>query len=153
MCIRDRPWLLQAVEPGGLVVGFDLATAHTRAAHACSGAHTAVLQADLMKPPLTRAGFDLIWSVNTIHHLRDPSQGVHTLAALLRPGGRIALGQSSLVPDMYFAWDARLERLTNEAVRQYYRERYALDERAIADIRSLIGLLRRAQLRLSLIHI
>ena len=146
------PWLLQAVEPGGLVVGFDLAAAHTRAAHACSVARTAVLQADLMKPPLARASFDLIWSVNTINHLRDPSQGIHTLATLLRPGGRIALGQSSLVPDMYFAWDARLERLTNEAVRQYYRERYALDQRALADIRSLVGLLRRAQLRHVSVH-
>jgi SAM-dependent methyltransferase len=139
-------WLLQAVAPEGWVVGFDLAAAHTKAAQACSGARTAVLQADLMKPPLARASFDLIWSVNTINHLRDPLLGVHTLAALLRPRGRIALGQSSLVPDMYFAWDARLERLTNEAVRQYYRERYGLDERALADVRSLVGLLRRAGL-------
>jgi SAM-dependent methyltransferase len=139
-------WLRQAVAPEGWVVGFDLAAAHTKAAQACSGARTAVLQGELMKPPLARASFDLIWSVNTINHLRDPLLGVHTLAALLRPRGRIALGQSSLVPDMYFAWDARLERLTNEAVRQYYRERYGLDERALADVRSLVGLLRRAGL-------
>jgi len=141
------PWLLQAVERGGLVVGFDLAAAHAQAAHACTAAHATVLQADLMKPPLARAGFDLIWSVNTINHLRDPLQGVRTLATLLRPGGRIALGQSSFVPDMYFAWNARLERMTNEAVRQYYLERYGLDERALANVRGLLGLLRRAQLR------
>ena len=35
---------------------------------------------------------------------------------------------------------------------RYYRERYALDERAIADIRSLVGLLRRAQLRHVSVH-
>jgi len=139
-------WLLQAVEPEGLVVGFDLATAHIKAAHAAAGAGAAVLQADLLRPPLARASFDLIWSVNTINHLRNPLQGVCSLAALLRPGGRIALGQSSLVPDMYFAWDARLERVTNEAVRRYYRERYGLDERSLADIRGLVGVLQRAQL-------
>src|SRR5207245_9023105 len=69
------------------------------------------------------------------------------LAALLRASGRIALGQNSLLPDMYFAWDSRLERLTNEAVRQYYRERYRLDERDLTAVRSLVGVLRRAGLR------
>jgi SAM-dependent methyltransferase len=139
-------WLRRAVEPAGLVVGFDLAAAHGRAAHACVTAGTAVLQADLMKPPLACASFDLVWSVNTVNHLRDRLKGARALATLLRTGGRIALGQSSLVPDMYFAWDARLERVTNEAVRAYYRQRYALDERALTDVRSLVGLLRAADL-------
>ena len=73
--------------------------------------------------------------------------GVKRLSVLLRPGGRIALGQSSLVPDMYFAWDSRLERLVNDAVRQYYRERYCLEERELTSVRSLVGVLRQAQLR------
>jgi SAM-dependent methyltransferase len=140
------PWLLQAVGPKGLVVGFDLATAHITAARASAGTGAAVLQADLMQLPLARGRFDLVWSVNTINHLRSPIEGVRKLVTLLRPGGRIVLGQSSLVPDMYLAWDARLERLTNEAVRRYYRDRYGLDERDLADVRGLVGLLRRAQL-------
>jgi SAM-dependent methyltransferase len=146
------PWFLRAVGPEGLVVGFDLATAHIKAAHACNVTSTPVLQADLMKPPLARASFDLVWSVNTINHLRDPCQGVRSLATLLRRGGRIALGQSSLVPDMYFAWDARLERLTNEAVRQYYRRRYGLEERTLTAVRCLVGFLRRAELRNVSVH-
>jgi SAM-dependent methyltransferase len=100
-----------------------------------------------MEAPLLAQSFDLIWCVNTIHHLRDPLQGVKHLATLLRPGGRIALGQSSFLPDMYFAWDARLERVTNEAVRSYYRERYGLDERDLTAVRALLGLLQRADLR------
>ena len=48
---------------------------------------------------------------------------------------------------MYFAWDARLERLTNEAVRQYYRDRYRIGERDLTSVRSIVGLLRRAPLR------
>jgi hypothetical protein len=64
--------------------------------------------------------------------------------ALLRPRGRIALGQSSLLPDMYFAWDSRLERVVNEAVRQYYRERYSLGERDLTSVRALVGVLRGA---------
>jgi SAM-dependent methyltransferase len=140
-------WLQSEVEPAGQVVGIDLATAHTTAARAHVSSQTLVLQADLLKAPFGRASFDLIWCVNTINHLHDPAGAVETLATLLRPGGRIALGQSSLVPDMYFAWDSRLERLTNEAVRQYYRDRYGLSERDLTAVRSIVGVLRRTQLR------
>jgi SAM-dependent methyltransferase len=105
-----------------------------------------VVQADLLKAPLPAAAFDLIWCVNTVNHLRDPVTGVTRMAGLLRPGGRIALGQSSLLPDMMFAWDARLERLTNEAVRQYYRDRYGLSELDLTAVRSLVGWLRGAGL-------
>lgn len=140
-------WLAAAVGARGLVVGLDLATAHIAAARATSPPQTAVLQANLLRPPLASGSFDLVWAVNTINHLRDPRAGVKLLASLLRPGGRIALGQSSLLPDMYFAWDSRLERLTNEAVRQYYRDRYGVEERDLTGVRAIVGLLRGAGLR------
>ncbi len=140
-------WLATAVGAGGLVVGLDLAAAHVAATRAAAPARSIVLQGDLLAPPLAGRSFDLVWAVNTVNHLRDPLAGVHALKTLLRPGGRIALGQSSLVPEMYFAWDARLERLTNEAVRRFYRDRYGLDERELAAVRAIVGLLRGAQLR------
>lgn len=139
-------WLSDAVGPSGKVFGIDLATAHVNAARELAPPGVHVLQADVLKAPFPRMSFDLIWCVNTINHLRDPVRGVRTLATLLRPGARLALGQSSLVPDMYFAWDSRLERLTNEAVRQYYRNRYGLSEVDLKAIRSLVGVLRQAQL-------
>ena len=138
--------LSRAVGAPGLVVGMDLARAHVIAARS-QGSAAAVLQADMSRAPLRAGGFDAIWCVNTINHLRDPATGAARLALLLRAGGRLALGQSSLLPDMYFAWDARLERLTNEAVRRYYRERYGLDERELAPVRAVAGVLRRARLR------
>jgi SAM-dependent methyltransferase len=140
-------WLCDAVAPLGTVVGIDLAAAHVSAARARASGQVLVLQADVRRPPLAPRSFDLIWSVNTINHLREPLAGVAVLASLLRPGGRIALGQSSLLPDMFFAWDSRLERLTTEAVRGYYRDRYGLSERDLADTRSIVGLLRRAGMR------
>ena len=140
-------WLSDAVAPHGTVVGIDLAMAHVSAARASASGRVLVLQADVGKPPLAPRSFDLVWSVNTINHLREPLAGVQELASLLRPGGRIALGQSSLLPEMFFAWDSRLERLTTEAVRQYYRDRYDLSERDLADTRSIVGLLRRSALR------
>jgi SAM-dependent methyltransferase len=140
-------WLHASVEPNGTAVGVDLSAAHVEAARRHLRPGATILQSDILEAPLPAGSFDLIWCVNTIHHLRDPHQGVMRLASLLRPGGRIVLGQSSLLPDMYFAWDARLERLTNEAVRSYYRERYGLDERELTAVRSLIGVLQRAAMR------
>jgi len=140
-------WLAAEVGTEGMAIGIDLASAHTTAARAVAPMAASVVQADLMRLPFAGADFDLVWSVNTINHLRDPVAALRNLATLLRPGGRIALGQSSLLPDMYFAWDARLERLVNEAVRQYYRDRYGLNERDLADVRSLVGRLHQAGLR------
>src|ERR1700693_6079479 len=80
-------WL--AVEAGaqGLVVGLDLADAHVAAARARMPAGAARLQADLISPPLAAGSFDLIWAVNTVNHLRDPTVGLKLLASLLREGG------------------------------------------------------------------
>lgn len=140
-------WFSSVVGPDGAVVGIDLATAHIAAARALGVAKATVLHADLLHAPFAPASFDLIWCVNTIHHLRDPILGLQRLAVLLRPGGRIAVGQSSLLPDMYFAWDSKLERLTNAAVRRYYLDRYGLREQDLAGVRSVVGWLRGAALR------
>lgn len=140
-------WLAEAVTPGGSAVGMDLSSAHVAMAHRQSGAEAQVLQADLRRMPFPQASFDRIWCANTLHHLERPAEILHGLSALLRPGGRIALGQSSLLPDMILAWDARLERLTNEAVRRYYRERYGLNEQDLTAVRALVGVLRQAGLR------
>jgi SAM-dependent methyltransferase len=139
-------WLAAAVAPDGLAVGVDLSTIHLDVARAALASGALLLQADLQRTPLAPAIFDLVWSVNTIHHLRDPLAGTRALAALLRPGGRLALGQSSLLPDMFFAWDARLERVVTEAVRAYYRERYGLSEHALSGVRGIFGMLREAGL-------
>jgi SAM-dependent methyltransferase len=140
-------WWREALEPSGTLVGLDLSWAHVRVARANATADSLIVQADTLKLPFPPGCFDLIWCVNTIHHLHDPSTGIAQLAQLLSPGGRIALGQSSLLPEMYFAWDARLERLVTEAVRAYYRARYGLDERDLSAVRALVGTLRRAKLR------
>jgi ubiquinone/menaquinone biosynthesis C-methylase UbiE len=138
--------LQEAVTPAGKVVGVDLSAAHVAAARAHCPQQIEIVQADFLNAAFAPASFDLIWCVNTINHLNDPARGVRHLAGLLRSGGRVALAQSSLLPDMVFAWDARLERVTNEAVRRYYRDRYRLEERELTAVRALVGLLRTAQM-------
>ena len=141
------PWLLDEVSPSGSVIGIDLASAHVAAARGYASANIEVIQGDLLTAQLAPASIDFVWCVNTINHFRDPIQAVMRLTTLLRPRGRIALGQSSFLPDMYFAWDSRLERVTNEAVRQYYRDRYSLDERDLTAVRATVGVLRSVNLQ------
>lgn len=141
-------WLGAAAGADGAAVGFDLASAHVAAARTTTGPYGLLLQADLLRAPFRNQSFDVAWSVNTLNHLGDPVRGIRTVATLLRPGGRLAIGQSSFLPEMFFAWDARLERAINEAVRQYYRDRYRLTESDLTAVRSLVGWLRTAGLDL-----
>jgi SAM-dependent methyltransferase len=140
-------WLSSEVEPSGSVVGIDLAAAHVAAARTRASPTIQIHQADLFDVSIKPASLDLVWCVNTINHLTNPVDGAMRLAKFLRRGGRLVLGQSSLLPDMYFAWDARLERVTNEAVRSYYRDRYHLEEQDLAPVRAIVGILHRAKLR------
>jgi SAM-dependent methyltransferase len=140
-------WWQASMHGSGVVAGMDLAAAHVRAARTIAPVDTPIVQGDLLEPPFADGSFDLVWAVNVVNHLHDAKVGVRTLSRLLRPGGRLAVGQSSLVPDMYFAWDARLETRVNEAVRAYYRDRYGRSERDFAAVRSLAGWLHSAGLR------
>lgn len=137
--------LADIVGPQGLAIGADLSAPHIAA---CSPdpSQAGLLQADLTRLPLRAGSLDFIWCANTINHLRDAVEALRALSSLLRAGGRLALGQSSFLLDMVFAWDLRLERLVNEAVRQYYRDRYNLDERDLTAVRALVGLMREAGL-------
>jgi SAM-dependent methyltransferase len=140
-------WLLGEVTSSGKVVGVDLSAAHVAAAKQRAAPEIQILRADLLDDLFAPGSFDLVWCVNTINHLIDPARGVAHLAMLLRDGGRIAIGQSSFLPDMYFAWDSRLESVVNDAVRHYYRDRYNLEEDDLKAVRALVGTLRGASLR------
>jgi SAM-dependent methyltransferase len=140
-------WLLGEVSPSGRVVGVDLSAAHVAAARCQVSPQIQLFQANLFDDLFEPASFDLVWCVNTINHLTDPVAGVMHLATLLRDAGRVAIGQSSFLPDMYFAWDARLERVVNDAVRRYYQDRYDLDEHDLKAVRGMVGILRQARLR------
>jgi SAM-dependent methyltransferase len=140
-------WWHASMRGCGTVAGMDLSTAHVRATRVAAPAPALIVQGDALQPPFAEGSFDLVWSANILNHLHDPVEGVRALSGLLRSGGRIAVGQSSLVPDMYFAWDARLEARVNQAVRAYYRDRYGRSEHAFTAVRSLAGWLQRAGLR------
>lgn len=50
---------------------------------------------------------DLIWASASVHHAADQQAAVDALAALLAPGGRLALAEGGL-PARYLSWDLGL---------------------------------------------
>lgn len=141
---RITDWLAERVRPSGTAVGLDLSRPHLGRATQAPVMPRLVL-GDLAAPPFRR-GFDLVWACNALNHLRDPVAAAAALAELLRPDGRLVVAQSALLPDMIFAWDARLEAEVTRAVRAHYRDKYGLDERDTAGVRNLVGILQRAGL-------
>lgn len=64
---------------------------------------------DLTGDPAELAGViggqpDLVWASAVVHHAPDQQRVVDALAALLRPGGRLALAEGGLAP-RYLPWD------------------------------------------------
>jgi len=135
-------WLAEAT-PAALVVGVDLARAHLHAART-RHAVPVCIQADAGRLPFGNDTFDWIWTSNTLNHLPDPVQWLRDARRLLRRDGRVVIAQASFLPDMIFAWDARLEREVTYACRAYYCRKYGLDEAQLSAPRDWVGRLRAA---------
>src|SRR5690606_989007 len=97
------------------------------------------VQSDAARLAFRQEAFDLIWACNAINHLADPAAAVRTLRGLLRDGGRLAVAQSGLLPEMFFAWDAALDDAVRDACHAHYRERYGLTPDDVTGIRALVG--------------
>ncbi len=137
------PLLKRQVGSHGLVVGLELAGAHLARAKA----HAATLvHADFDRLPFSPRTFHMIWMVNALNHSADPPAAIGRLITTVRPGGSLVVVQSSLVPDMMFAWDSRLERVVREACLRAYRDAYGLREVDTANHRRLVGMFREAGL-------
>lgn len=77
--------------PHATVVGFDLSAGVQRAArdHAAPNLH--YLRGDIMAPPLAPGAFDLVVADQVVHHTPDTPRAFGRLAALVAPGGQIAV--------------------------------------------------------------
>jgi ubiquinone/menaquinone biosynthesis C-methylase UbiE len=140
-------WLAEAAAPGGTLLAVDISAAH--AALAKSRLERApipatAIVADVGRLQLRPRTVDLIWCSNTLNHLGRPEEVLAGWRRALKPGGRVVVAQSSFLPEMMFAWDARLESAVNDACLRYYRDKYALSAEATTNARNVVGFMRRA---------
>jgi ubiquinone/menaquinone biosynthesis C-methylase UbiE len=128
--------LAEQAGPEVTVVGFDLSLPHLRVAQQH---HEQLVQGDAAHLAFRDDAFDFIWTCNTINHMADRIATLRALRRRLRTGGRLAIAQSGLLPEMFFAWDAPLDEAIRMACHRYYRERYGLKVADLADVRALVG--------------
>jgi len=143
-------WLAEAAAPGGTLLAVDISEAHAEATLTRlrdSPVPAAVRIADVTRLDLPLGSLDLIWCSNTLNHLADPERILNLWRNALSAGGRVAVGQSSFLPEMVFAWDARLEAEVTRACRRYYQDKYDLTEESTSGIRNLVGYLQRSGFR------
>ncbi len=138
-------WLADQVSGNSLVIGVDLSAPHLR--HARRHHPGPLIQADVSHLCLRAQAVGFVWCCNTINHVAEPALVLANVATILSPGGRIVLAQSAVLPDMYFAWDSRLEEQIHAACYAYYRAKYGLSCQDTTGVRGVIGLLQRAGFR------
>jgi SAM-dependent methyltransferase len=118
----------------GVVAGFDrdprlLAIGRRRATDAgLAGQILGWLSAGVDALPVEAASADLVWASGVVHHLPDQQAAIGTLAALLRPGGRLALVEGGL-PLRCLPFDIGLGRVGLEARLDEARSRWFADMR------------------------
>jgi uncharacterized protein YbaR (Trm112 family)/SAM-dependent methyltransferase len=75
---------------GAKVVGMDVHAALADVLCSCeSKSDVCILQGSILKPPLKKQSFDLVWSEGVIHHTGDTPGAFDRLASLVKPGGRL----------------------------------------------------------------
>jgi len=103
-CGAGGPALLMAAL-GAEVWGLErdperLSEARARLAGTPFQARVRFARGDLLEPPFEGARFDLVWCSYTLHHVADKPAAVRALARLLRPGGRLAIREGGLPPQL-----------------------------------------------------
>lgn len=85
------------VGPAGRVVALDRSpqrsAAGLRLAHQAAAERVDFVAGDVTAPPLRPARFDLVWSRFLFGYLADPDLALGRLAALVRPGGKVVVGE------------------------------------------------------------
>lgn len=83
---------------GVSISGRQVERAHERAVSAGLADRLSFQLADAMDLPFSEESFDIVWALESLHHMPDRARVLRHVARVLRPGGRVAIGDFILVP-------------------------------------------------------
>jgi SAM-dependent methyltransferase len=113
-------WLAERVGEGGEVLAVDLSTAFLEWARSKLPPgplldRTRFVQLDVEHSPLVAGRADLVWCAQSLYSLPDPVSAVRRMAALARPGGRIAVFESDELHHISLPWPVEIELALRQA--------------------------------------
>lgn len=119
-------WLAEAVGPRGHVVGIEPKAERVEAARALVGhllpaARLEFREGDATKIGLPEATLDWVWCGDVLHHVQETGRALGEFARVVRPGGRIVVKESQLLPGLFLPGHPALERRLRQAEMEWSR--------------------------------
>jgi demethylmenaquinone methyltransferase/2-methoxy-6-polyprenyl-1,4-benzoquinol methylase len=113
-------WLAEAVGPQGRVVGIEPSAEKVEAARALVAGTLPAPRLEFREGGATAidtpdATFDWVWCGDVLHHVQETRRALGEFLRVLRPGGRIIVKESQLLPALFLPGHPALERRLREA--------------------------------------
>ncbi len=119
-------WLAEAVGPRGRVVGIEpsierVEEARALVGHALPAPRMEFREGDATKLDAADATFDWVWCGDVLHHVQETSRALAEFARVVRPGGRVIVKESQLLPGLFLPGHPALERRLRQAEMEWSR--------------------------------
>jgi len=113
-------WLAEAVGPGGSVTGIEPGADRAEAARALVGAalpagRLEFRQGDGTAIDAPAGRFDWVWCGDVLHHIQDTQAALKEMTRVVRPGGRIIVKESQVLPALFLPGYPDLEKRLQQA--------------------------------------
>lgn len=138
-------WLAEAVGPKGRVVGIEPSSERVEEAralvgHALPAPRLEFREGDATKLDAADATCDWVWCGDVLHHVQETSRTLAEFARVVRPGGRVIVKESQLLPGLFLPGHPALERRLRHAEVEWSRHEggeFSFEERRQFTLASL----------------
>jgi demethylmenaquinone methyltransferase/2-methoxy-6-polyprenyl-1,4-benzoquinol methylase len=138
-------WLAEAVGPQGRVIGIEPSAERVEAARALVGPmlpppRLEFREGDATTIALPDGTLDWVWCGDALHHVQETGRALGEFARVVRPGGRIVVKESQLLPGLFLPGHPALERRLRQAEMEWSRHEggaFSFEERRQRTLASL----------------